>query len=55
MFWFLFLIIFWKPLYWVGQYIYHKFYKKDDGEHIYMENAQNWFKELWRLVGLGTW
>lgn len=44
------LVIFWKPIWYMGNYLYHKFAKKDDIVDIWLENTKNWFLELKKLV-----
>lgn len=48
--WFLLLVIFYKPIYFIGQYFYHKFYAKDDQDQYYYEKAVFWFASLVNLV-----
>lgn len=52
MIWLLILfIIFWKPIYWFGMYIYNQFYTKDDIKRDgYLIDIKSWFNLLWALV-----
>ena len=46
----LFLILFWKPIYNLGRYIYSKFYTKDDTHNYWGEQIKNWFVQLVALL-----
>ena len=47
---FIFLIIFWKPIYYISRAVYSKFISKDDTHSYYLEQLVNWAKQLVELV-----
>ena len=48
--WWLLIVIFWKPLYLGGRYIYSKFVKKDGSEGVYTAKLSTWGLALLELV-----
>lgn len=46
----IFLLIFWKPIYWLGMYVYWHNKKDEHNTMEYITKLKSWFGGLWSLL-----